>query len=328
MKRTISPISMHCTKKQFESIEPILKENGVYIYYITDDWGKRCILVNNHEGRRDATVTNLYPETKEEYDRVYYSEWNAEIFLKACGIVSLLPQEYLVECESLAEVNDVMEKVYDKKDYTSIPWKYVHITPEFTGCHLFDSDCGRNCPVYTYDEFVLLYEGNSPKSKQMKYKNLTVPVTDVLEIHKIACSSWKPRIAKYLLNIKENQTIDFTEKEVEDMFSAATESQKPVLERIFCPLKEKVDLSRIETGSRVYLKYTGHHCDGISRIDLSRPVDVVFFNTPCYITNDGFKKSGTHTRYCTFFQDGSYVLFASHTDIDYIDSVESYQYFL
>jgi hypothetical protein len=60
-----------------------------------------------------------------------------------------------------------------------------------------------------------------------------VSVTDVLEIHGVACSAWKSKIAKYLTRVDELQKITFTQEEVDAMFEAAIGDQKPVLEKIF-----------------------------------------------------------------------------------------------
>jgi hypothetical protein len=107
------------------------------------------------------------------------------------------------------------------------------------------------------------------------------------------------------------------------MFLAATSNQTPVLLRIFGEVQ--IDYDKIKTGSKVMLKYTGEHILGISEVDLDKPFDVVFFKSTCLIReNAKFKQGSTYSSYCTFHQDGNYVVFASDEGLDYIVSVIEY----
>jgi len=160
--------------------------------------------------------------------------------------------------------------------------------------------------------------------KTMGYK-LTVPATDVLEIHKIACSNWKNIIAKYLTRVDLEQNIRFDEEEIDDMFEAATSEQKPILTRIFGEKKKKIDFDKLKTGSRVMIDYSGQHCGGIGNIDRDEPVDIVFYKTPHFIcSNRKFETIGHYTHYITFHQKGNFVLFTAHEEIDYIKEVIEY----
>jgi len=86
---------------------------------------------------------------------------------------------------------------------------------------------------YYPEHFEVIEEVQNNKTVMSKQK-LTVPVTDVLEIHRIACDTWKSKIATdYLPTVDKNQNITFKQYEVDAMFKAATISQLPVLERIF-----------------------------------------------------------------------------------------------
>lgn len=86
-----------------------------------------------------------------------------------------------------------------------------------------------------------------------------------------------------------------------------------------------IDLSRIKMGSKVMIKKTDQHCNGIDRIDVSQPVDVVFFRTPHFINSRGcFCLRGAYSESCTFHQDGKFVLFAAHENTNYITSVIKY----
>jgi hypothetical protein len=160
--------------------------------------------------------------------------------------------------------------------------------------------------------------------KQNKMK-ITIKKSELKEIYDIACDTWQTKIAKYATREPFGDTVDFTEEEVFEMFRAATSSQLPVLNKIFGEREEKIDFDKIKTGSKVMLKHTGQHCTGIDNIDLKVPVDVVFYKTPHII--DGyskFKPGGEYFSYCTFHQNGKFVLFAASENVDYIIKVIEY----
>lgn len=163
------------------------------------------------------------------------------------------------------------------------------------------------------------------QDKMTTPQKLTVPVTDVLKIHSIACSTWKEKIAAYLTRVDSKQNITFTQKEVDTMFDSATPGQRPTLVEIFGE-KITIDFDRIKTGSKVKIKFSGKHVLGIDTFDLSKPVDVVFFKTPHGIEPGGvqFFKKSYYDSYVTFHQNGKFALFSSHADIDYIVEVIEY----
>lgn len=156
-------------------------------------------------------------------------------------------------------------------------------------------------------------------------QKLTVPVTDVLKIHSIACNAWKEKIAAYLTRVDSKQNITFTQKEVDTMFGAATREQRPTLVEIFGE-KVTIDFDKIKTGSKVKIKFSGKHVLGIDTFDLSKPVDVVFFKTPHGIEPHGvqFFKKSYYDSYVTFHQNGKFAVFSADTDIDYIVEVIEY----
>ena len=153
-----------------------------------------------------------------------------------------------------------------------------------------------------------------------------IPITDVIKIHSVVCSTRKSKIANYLAKVDSNQNIQFTPSEVNEMFNTATSSQLPLLESIFGKSSQPIDWDKIKTGSRVMIEDTDKHCCGIGRINLSKPVDVVFFKTKCYIDERCRfgSEGGGHTSYVTFHQNGNFVLFSSEEDIDYIVEVVEY----
>jgi hypothetical protein len=123
----------------------------------------------------------------------------------------------------------------------------------------------------------------------------------------------------------EHNMVAFDDAEIDAMFKAALTWQKPTLVEIFGEPTKAVEWNRIKTGSKVMIEYTGQHCGGFEGIDLSQPVDVVFFRTPHFINEDAvFKTNSCHSSYCTFHQNGKYVLFAADKNVDYITEVVEY----
>ena len=89
--------------------------------------------------------------------------------------------------------------------------------------------------------------------------------------------------------------------------------------------KKEIDFSRLKTGSVVKLRTSLQGCSGYEKVDFKNPFDVVFFKTKHLINGESvFTKESTYNSYCTFHQNGNYVLFASHEKIDYITEVISY----
>ena len=152
-------------------------------------------------------------------------------------------------------------------------------------------------------------------------------IEDMMKIHSVACDTWKHKILKdFILKVNPRDgMIEVMEKEVDEMFDAATPAQVPILEEVFGKQKKEIDWSRIKTGSKVMIEYTRDHCYGFNNIDRSKPVDVVFWKTPHLINGEGkFQIDGRHSSYCTFHQNGNYALFSSNRNTDYVTQVVEY----
>jgi len=80
------PIAMKCTQEQFESIKPILERFGLEINRMSN-YNIAVFLVNNYSGETNS-ITNLTTNEHKCHNRKVYETFNAETFLKACGIVS------------------------------------------------------------------------------------------------------------------------------------------------------------------------------------------------------------------------------------------------
>ena len=88
MKTNHKPLSMRCTRDQFEEIRPILEANGKIIEDIDGySFSTHPYLTNNY-GFEKCRISNILDMTKNTKGRKIYEEWNAEIFLDACGITT------------------------------------------------------------------------------------------------------------------------------------------------------------------------------------------------------------------------------------------------
>lgn len=155
--------------------------------------------------------------------------------------------------------------------------------------------------------------------------NNTIKAQDLLRIHAIACNTWKEKISNYLTRIDEDQDVTFSDKEINEMFNAATDKQRQTLVEIFGNPMAEIDYDRIKTGSVVMIRETGKHCSG--EVDYTLPVDVVFYITSHGINGDGsfFNMGAYRNGYVTFHQDGKYVLFGDDDgEINYITQVIKY----
>jgi len=79
------PIAMKCTQEQFESIKPILEKFEI-VKYLTLRYGENYI--TNCLGGSINTISDIDISDINKHYRTYHKTFNAETFLKACGIVS------------------------------------------------------------------------------------------------------------------------------------------------------------------------------------------------------------------------------------------------
>jgi len=80
----MKPISMKCSKEQFEEIKPILEENGLEIYDL-NLFNKFPYLVNNSVGNF-GTISIISNGNKSFHNRTVFEEWDKDLFLKYCDI--------------------------------------------------------------------------------------------------------------------------------------------------------------------------------------------------------------------------------------------------
>ena len=333
MNQNIKPIAMRCTKEQFDAIRPKLEEAGLRILLPTFITPPRY-LTNFFNGK--GNVTDLSKKVALEETDNLFEEWNEQTFLEHCGIVSKQPRMVTTADIGAKVVRGKDWKWYDRKD-----WKWYDQDKDSVYGVIVDnnkdgwvvvewiSKDGKVLNRYRYrigdeDCYDLYYYEEEPiKQEPMaKYTNYTVPATDVLKIRAIACRTWKDNLTGYLREMDDNNNVTFSEVEIDAMFNAATKEQKPVLVEVFGEPAKAIEWNKIKTGSKVMIKPTGQHCNGIDSIDSSKPVDVVFYKTPHCINNQGvFCTEASHSSYCTFHQKGKYVCFAADKNVDYITEV-------
>ena len=166
----------------------------------------------------------------------------------------------------------------------------------------------------TFEQFEKHVLNGKPVKEEKMENMIRVYKSDLGKIHAVACDTWKKKIIELANRNTFGNEVELTQKEVDEMFKAATSSQRPVLVNIFGEPKNPVDFDRIKTGSKVMITRTGVHCTGFNDIDASKPVNVIFYKTPYYfspIAGGVFKTVGVYSSYCTFEQNGKFVLFTA-----------------
>jgi hypothetical protein len=333
--KDMKPIAMKCSEEQFYRIKPILEEYGVDIKDI-GLFRHYPYLVNNGSNAL-GIVSNMPTENRWMYGRAVFEEWDQDIFLQYCGIETVpmfIPTAMKCTMEQFLSIEPILLE-HRKKAHD--------VTNDFhRRCYLINyHDLGiTNLSEESYyiDEARVRYEtwdgdlflkncGIEVKQKEHMNKVYERSIEDMMKIHNVACSTWKTIILEeYIRKVNPHDgMIEVTEEQIDKMFNAATPAQVPVLEEVFGKYKNEIDWSRIKTGSKVKIEYTGDHCGGFNNIDRSKPVDVVFWKTPHCVQADGkFDIEGRYPSYCTFHQNGNYVLFSSHENTDFVTEVVEY----
>jgi hypothetical protein len=93
------------------------------------------------------------------------------------------------------------------------------------------SNFDGNPTVLTIEQFVKL---TNKKQETKKQENMIkIKREQLLEIHNIACSTWKSKIEQLAIKSLFGTEIELTQAQVDEMFKAATSTQLPTLEKIF-----------------------------------------------------------------------------------------------
>jgi hypothetical protein len=237
-----------------------------------------------------------------------------------------LPQYWVVKCDTTnpnwKKVINYLHETHGEKWGGGCDGSYYGYdgSASYRGTNTFKdlSRFSNNPTLLTIEQFIELTSKKEENMNKVKRSGLR-------KIHNVACSTWKSKLETYAQRNPFGDSIELSDSEIDEMFDAATSSQVPVLVSILGERKEQIDFNRIKTGSKVMITRTGQHCNGITGINLDKPVDVVFYNTPHLINEDNdFRKEGSHSSYTTFHQGGKFVLFSSDTSVDFITKVIEY----
>jgi len=97
----------------------------------------------------------------------------------------------------------------------------------------------NNPTLLTIEQFVKL---TSKKQETKKEENMVkIKREQLLEIHNIACSTWKSKIEQLAIRSLFGTEIELTQAQVDEMFKAATSTQLPTLEKIFGKQHKELD---------------------------------------------------------------------------------------
>lgn len=176
-----------------------------------------------------------------------------------------LPEKWYMQLndlsdEELKQCDKWRKSVCTNHKTDSLEWDHILVNCHHDGSYYFasavetllDWDWAKGSKEITFEQFkkhILKQETKTVMSKQ----KLTVSIINVLEIHSIACDTWKSKIATdYLPTVDKNQNITFKQYEVDAMFKAATISQLPVLERIFGLQHKELTLKDMANGQPLF----------------------------------------------------------------------------
>lgn len=226
MENKFTPIAMKCNQEQFDVIRPILEEHGMEIVNI-QSFKVYPYLINNMGGA-EGEITNGH---KNKCNRTVYEEWNQDTFLKACGIEVefTLPAKWFIRFKN-------------PEQFKIIHPYFINLNPkfseyEFTGENRAWSSDGRYFsyekdydPDYT--EITLEQFQQHVLNQNTKMKTYNIKISDLKKIHDVACAAWKSKI-KALITDPFADHVELTQTQVDEMFKAALNGQRPVLVEVF-----------------------------------------------------------------------------------------------
>ena len=79
----------------------------------------------------------------------------------------------------------------------------------------------------------------------------TITKTELKRIHDIACETWRNKIVEYTKRNPFGDTIDFSEKEIQEMVSASTAEQLPIVKEIFNIVNNWESIKTIEDAIKI-----------------------------------------------------------------------------
>jgi hypothetical protein len=148
--------------------------------------------------------------------------------------------------ESLPFINEYRKKhnpiSYRHEISESHYGKWVFINKNDGSATYNDSSVDEEITLDKFKELTGLIE----KPIKIESKMVTITREQLKEIHDIACSTWKDKIK----NIAKEQPfgdIELSDTQVQEMRDAATDAQKPTIEKIFGKELEEIDFTKIRS---------------------------------------------------------------------------------
>jgi hypothetical protein len=292
------------------------KNNKVISEWFTDKLGRKPLDKDKssyyHYPQEDNACTDSV--VKEGYQKISYHEF-CKYVLKSFDSNWCIKQSCEKACDYFNEKFGVT--------YFNINGKYPYLVnnQECSGS-TFNDDIPEGYREISEQEFI---ENVLNKEKTMKKQTLTRK--QLIELRKqFSRSTWKGEIDKILkINIL-NLTEDFNipDSSITLLKESGSQEQKNAVKALGFIISQPIDYDKLECGSKVMIKYTTKHIDGIDSIDFLNPVDIILFKSPYIMYNGRFIKSLGYNSNITFHQNGKFCCFSSDTEIDYITEVISY----
>lgn len=96
----------------------------------------------------------------------------------------------------------------------------------------------------------------------------TITKTELKKIYEIACKDWKSKIEKFTLRNAFGEDIEFSEKEIQEIISACSSEQLPIVKEVFNIVKSFEQISSLEEAC----KYLGKSDDEVKQLRILEKV--------------------------------------------------------
>lgn len=231
-KEFITPVSMECTREQFErDLEKQLAALGYETKYI-GDFGEISVLCTNYTYRSEK-VTNLSPCKRNQFNRHYIDHYSPELFL---ALAAMTDEEYGIAGEWWVFINDSYMFFTKNKLY-----KCLKPIDQYRA---FIDDGGKengfsHAPLENFRKATKEELINHFTKQQTEMEIYEIPSSEFSKIINIACSTWQGKLNDYASAnydfskqvVKVNQTF------LDGMLAAATTyngvNQRELIEKVF-----------------------------------------------------------------------------------------------
>jgi hypothetical protein len=216
-----------------------------------------------HNGK--CLHTSILPD----YTEISLAEFQEHVL----GIKSNFPTKWTIrptnETESVAVLtwfNANGERKYGPGDEMDYYWHFPAYEP--TNHCLKGRIFNSSYTEITFAEFQKHVLKETHIKTQPMTKTYQVKKAELEQIHGVACGEWKTRIAELTLRNPFGDCIELTQTEVDNMFAAATESQRTVLVGVFGEPNTEIDLSNAEFDGLLLFERAGNSCSTMISVRL------------------------------------------------------------